>query len=882
MIRPAFLDQEPPAGYIAGVGRGATGFSTRGGTTGKIPKRLQDTSTGGPADLHKGLLQDNLNEEEIEAEQVFAAVDAKLSGRSKKNSSSKIESAEGHISQQFADLKRSLADVTEEEWLNIPEAGDITKRHKRERLHDQLNRKEYVAPDSLVQSNVNLTKLTEEREKLLVSQLDSNLLDRNRVDVAELAETRTYLNELEISARSNIAPNMEQKEDLQKMREILTSYRKVDPMRPEGWIASARLEEKAGKFNTAKSIIEEGCQKCPRNDDIWLENLRLNSADIPMCKSMIVEALRFNPESSSLWLKAVDLETETFNKCRVIRKALQVTPHSEELWKLIVLYENDKSESEKIVLKAVEFVPQSIELWKSLIHIQNYTDAKKSLNKARKLLPTEFQIWILAAQLEERSNAQVTVERLVKILSKGVQDLKKHGVAIPPTEWLAKAQELQDMGDYPKAAESLVVTPLQDNGNEVVEEEMAEFIESMQDNYIKIIAFRVLISKKPMEYKYWRCLRSTCEKSGRMAELYKTFETVLFDGKDNFAVVKKNPVLSLMYSKELWKYGKDSTKALEIIEKTLQIVPEALDVWLAKIKILCFSSSFDRAEETFVEALKNFETSDTANLQRLYYKYVSFLRFEGQNSKALSFIEGICQPKFPHCHIFQIQKGQILRDIGELEKCREVLSVGTKKFTSCAILWILLAQVDEKDFGKPTKARSDLDLAVLKNPKQESLYLAKIALEKRQGNYDQARLIVAQALQKFPKSPKLWSENIRLLPSKKSSLKKTMFQDALRNTNNSCQVLIEIGVSFYQDSQYATASKWFERATKSSKLYGDGWVWLTRCLEKLNKNYDYCYEKVADHEPIYGEEWISISKNIQTQYSTPSEILGILVRHNQI
>lgn len=29
MERPSFLDQEPPAGYVPGIGRGATGFSTK-------------------------------------------------------------------------------------------------------------------------------------------------------------------------------------------------------------------------------------------------------------------------------------------------------------------------------------------------------------------------------------------------------------------------------------------------------------------------------------------------------------------------------------------------------------------------------------------------------------------------------------------------------------------------------------------------------------------------------------------------------------------------------------------------------------------------------------------------------------------------------------
>lgn len=48
------------------------------------------------------------------------------------------------IQQQFADLKRGLSVVTDEEWENIPEVGNLTrkKRKKEERS--------FVVPDSVL------------------------------------------------------------------------------------------------------------------------------------------------------------------------------------------------------------------------------------------------------------------------------------------------------------------------------------------------------------------------------------------------------------------------------------------------------------------------------------------------------------------------------------------------------------------------------------------------------------------------------------------------------------------------------------------------------------------------------------------------------------
>lgn len=48
------------------------------------------------------------------------------------------------IQQQFADLKRGLAVVTDEEWENIPEVGNLTRK-KRKR-----DERSFVVPDSII------------------------------------------------------------------------------------------------------------------------------------------------------------------------------------------------------------------------------------------------------------------------------------------------------------------------------------------------------------------------------------------------------------------------------------------------------------------------------------------------------------------------------------------------------------------------------------------------------------------------------------------------------------------------------------------------------------------------------------------------------------
>lgn len=880
MDKPSFLDQEPPPGYIAGVGRGATGFSTRGDPTtkGKIPKRLQSNenkpndTTGVSVD---GTDRQSLDQEDKEAEELFVAIENKLASK-RKDVKKSSESPIDRIPNQFADLKRSLASVTDEEWLNLPDASDITKKHKRERLQDQRNRKDYAAPDTLMNSNVNLTKLTEEREKLLARQLDANMtnsLERegptNKTDVNE------YLSELERSTIANL-DQAEQHEDLKRMRDILFSYRKADPARPEGWIASAKLEEKAHRLRTARAIIEEACQKCPRNEEVWLECIRLNASDISLCKGLTAEGLAFNPRSLPLWLKAIDLESDLFSKRRVVMKALQELPKNEKLWTLVLSFEDDQSERRRILLKAVELIPKSINLWERLVELQDYPSAKKSLNTARRHLPREYRIWILAAQIEERFG-DAPVEKLVKLLSNGMNQLTSSNGNPGLAVWLHEAESLHDKPNSHRVAVAIVRAALCREDPQSTDSSLMKTVDEMADSMVKIAAYRALLHQSPMRYSIWKALRVTSENAKAMYELYTTYEELLFDHDREFKVLKENPTLSLMYSKEVWKSEQDPFRALEILDRSIKAIPDCVDFWLAKLKILCLSSRFDEARNTFLRAIQDLSDGEVLNLERLYLKYVSFLRCQGEAQKAIEFLEQKCLGRFPTCYKFYLQMGQLYQDIGQLDKMKETYNIGTKTFPHCATLWIVKAKAYEVVLNQPTKARSELDLAILKNPSEVSLFVAKIQMETRLGYSDQARLITQQALQNFPDSPELWAENIKLLPARKASMKKTVFQDALKKTNNSCQVLIEIGLSFYQDSQFMTASKWFDRACKRCPRYADAWVWAARCYKRLQRDLSHIYEQLEKYEPVYGPLWISISKDIQYQYLKPSQILDILL-----
>ena len=42
-----------------------------------------------------------------------------------------------------------------------------------------------------------------------------------------------------------------------------------------GWIAAARLEEVTGRMQSARNIIMKGTEVCSKDEDVWLEAVRL-------------------------------------------------------------------------------------------------------------------------------------------------------------------------------------------------------------------------------------------------------------------------------------------------------------------------------------------------------------------------------------------------------------------------------------------------------------------------------------------------------------------------------------------------------------------------------------------------------------------------------
>lgn len=57
---------------------------------------------------------------------------------------------------------------------------------------------------------------------------------------------------------------------------LFDSLVRSNPKHSPGWIAAARLEEHAGRMVAARKIVKQGCEQCPKSEDVWLEAARLH------------------------------------------------------------------------------------------------------------------------------------------------------------------------------------------------------------------------------------------------------------------------------------------------------------------------------------------------------------------------------------------------------------------------------------------------------------------------------------------------------------------------------------------------------------------------------------------------------------------------------
>ncbi|KAF9546672.1 hypothetical protein CPC08DRAFT_648976 [Agrocybe pediades] len=913
----AFLSMPAPASYVAGLGRGASGFTTRSdigpareGPSAEViaeaqarrgeevepdPEQFQDP------DNEYGLFAGTTYEQDDEeADKIYESVDEAMDSRRRARRCAqeqaelaKLRAERPKIQQQFADLKRGLSAVTDEEWESIPEVGNLTRKKRRR------EERSYVVPDSVLVGDRNKTEFEnalDERQQLVYLQaggFDSSLDNGALTNFVEIGQARDKILSLKLdqisgtqSTLNGTSTSVDPKGyltsldsvaikssaeigDIKRARMLFDSLVKSNPKHAPGWIAAACLEEHAGKMVAARKIIKQGCEHCPKSEDVWLEAARLHNNED--AKIVLANAVQHVGQSVKIWLAAADLEHDLKAKKRVLRKALEHIPNSVRLWKETVNLESSASDARILLARAVEVIPLSVELWLALARLESPDKAKAVLNKARKAIPTSHEIWIAAGRLLEQEaclpsksaeQRNKELEMVDKTIEGAVRDLRRHQVLLTREQWLKEAEKCEEEGS-PRTCEAIVKATI---GMDVEEEDRldtwvsdAEAVETKGrvGTARAILAFALKVY--PDKRSLWR----------RAAELEKAHGTrESLDAILERAVVHcpQAEVLWLMAAKEKWLAG-DVPAAREVLERAFVANPESEQIWLAAVKLEAENGEFGVARELLIRA------RTVADTERIWMKSAVFERQQGQTSTALETLATALKkfPKFAKLYMIQ---GQIHQAAGNIAAARSSFAAGIKACPKEPTLWILASRLEEAD-GRSIKARALLEKARLVNPGTDTLWAESVGVEERSGGAQQAKSMLSRALQECPSSGLLWS--LALWAEPRAS-RKTKSVDALRKTKDSPLVVCTVARVLWADRMIERAREWFGRATGMDKDLGDVWGWWLK-FERQHGNEEQreaVRVKCVAAEPHHSPVWQSIAKDDKNVGKSTREILEMV------
>ncbi|KIW03038.1 hypothetical protein, variant [Verruconis gallopava] len=633
--------------------------------------------------------------------------------------------------------------------------------------------------------------------------------------------------------------------DISRTRLLLESVTNSNPTHAPGWISAARLEEHAGKHGAARSKIMQGCQRCPKSEDVWLEAIRLHmEGNNRNAKVIAADAIKENPRSIKLWIAASELETEPNSRKKVLRKAIDNNPKSVQLWKAAANLEEPK-DAMLMLAKATQFVPSSVDLWLAYARLCTKEQAEQVLNQARRAIPTSHEIWVAATRLQEQGG---NFDLARKVMSRGIKALAKESAMLKREEWIAEAEKVEAEGAV-VTCQAIIENTLgwgldeDDDRKDIWMDDAKESENRGRYHTARAIyayALRVFANKASI----WKAASELERRAGTTESLINLLEKAV-------EACPKSDDLWLSLAREKWQGGDIDGARLVLGRAFKQNASES--IWLAAVKLEADAGFKDKAQALLAQARQ------AASTDRIWYKSVAFERQQGRDDEALDLVNQGLQI-FPGNAKLWMQKGQIYEAKGNIPKAREAYNAGTRASPKSSPLWILAARLEEKQ-GILVKARSILDRARLAIPKNDVLWTESVRLERRNNNINAAQNLMARAQQELPKSALLWSERIMHLESR--TARKARAIEAARLVGDDKFLFITFSRIFWAERKLDKAVTWFEKAIIVDPDWGDSWAWYYKFLiqhgteEKKAEVLAQC----AKAAPRHGEVWQRIAKD---------------------
>ncbi|KAM7271925.1 hypothetical protein ACFE04_031139 [Oxalis oulophora] len=924
--RLEFLNSKPPTNYVAGLGRGATGFTTRSDigparAAPDLPDRSATTIGGaaaagvvrgrGKGDEDEGdegeeedegedkgydenqkfdefegndvglFSNAEYDEEDKEADAVWDAIEKRMDSRRKdrrearlKEEIEKYRASNPKITEQFADLKRKLYTISANEWDSIPEIGDYSLRNKKKRFESFV-----PVPDTL------LEKARKEQEH--VSALDPKTRAAGGTETPWAQTPVTDLTAVGEGRGTVLSLKLD------RLSDSVSGLTVVDPKGYLTDLKSMKITSDAeiSDIKKARLLLKSVTQTNPKHPPGWIAAARLEevAGKIQVARQLIQRGCEECPKSEDIWVEACRLSSPDEAKA-VIARGVKAIPNSVKLWLQAAKLEQDESQKSKVLRKGLEHIPDSVRLWKAVVELGNEEQARVLLHRAVECCPLHVELWLALARLETYDRARIVLNKariglpkepaiwitaakleeangnsamVGKIIERGIRALEREGLVIDREAWMKEAEAAERAGSI-ETCRAIISHTIWIGVEE--EDRKRTWVADAEE-----CKKRGCIETARAIYAYALTIfvtkKSIWLKAAQLEKSHGTRESLDSLLRKAVTYCPRAEVLWLMGAKEKWLAG-EVGQARKILQEAYAAIPNAEEIWLAAFKLEFENHEPQRARIILAKA------RESGGTERVWMKSAIVERELGNVEEERKFLnEGL--KRFPSFFKLWLMLGQLEERLGQLEKAKEAYDSGLKHCPHCIPVWLSLANLEEKTSGL-SKARAILTMARKKNPQNPELWLAAVRAESRHGNKKESDILMAKALQECPNSGILWAASIEMAPRPH---RKTKSMDALKKCDHDALVIAAVAKLFWHDRKVDKARNWLNRAVTLAPDIGDFWA-LYYKFELQHGDEDKqrdVLKRCVAAEPKHGERWQAISKAVENSHQPTDSILKKLV-----
>uniref|UniRef100_A0A0N5APJ7 Pre-mRNA-processing factor 6 n=1 Tax=Syphacia muris TaxID=451379 RepID=A0A0N5APJ7_9BILA len=777
-----FMGMPAPAGYVAGVGRGATGFTTRSDIgPARDSTDLPELPPAGPAkrakeddddrkddneDLNDAnydefegyggslVSKDPYEKDDEEADEIYNAVDSRIDERRKDYREKKYRQAlekyrkeRPKIQQEFSDLKRQLATVEESEWAAIPEVGDIRNKAKRNPRAERIT----PVPDSLLATAMSYGQFSSQMDTRVQSGLMTPL--GSGITSTFSGMTSTYggmmstLGSGFMTTLSGIKSGLLTPGWKTGVQTGSSSNADLD-LRKIGQARNAIMDIKLNQVSdsvSGQTVVDPKGYLTDLQSMIPQYGGDIN--DIKKARLLLKSVRETNPRHPPAWVASARLE-EVVGKLQVARNLIMEgcdrNPKSEDLWlEAVRLHPPETGKS--IVAAAVRSLPNSVRIWMKAAELEDdVKNKKKVFRKALEQIPTSVRLWKAAIELEEPDDARILLTRAVECCSTSTE------------LWLALAR----LETYENARNVL---------------------NKARENI-------------PTDRQIWISAARLEETRGQSEMVNRIIERALTSLRANMVEINR----------EHWlKDAVDAEKA------QCKLTSQAIIS-----NVLGFGVEEEDKKHTWLEDAESFVAQEAFECARAVYTH------------ALNV--------YPNKKSIWFAAADFERNHGTTETYDALLSRAVENCPKAETLWLMYAK--SKWLAGDVKAsREILARAFQNNPNSEEIWMAAVKLESENSEYQRARKLLEKAREIAP-SQRIFLKSARLewcLEDLKEA--KRLLKEAIERYPETPKLYLMMGQILWQERNISEARRYFSEGVKKCPSFIPLWIWLSR-LEESEKH----------------------------------------------